>query len=228
MGIHSPRPEWRSVKVFFDVDGSALIDGGMRYCPSQAVGCNGRGRPGRPTAIAFQLLFFWHAQANDLPRRCSNALTGRRDLEQALAAILPDVGYKGSVDDFVRYWFEKDSRLDPDVFGIVRELRERGRAQIFVATGQEHYRAAYLWNELGFSSHFDRLFYSAEIGVPKKDFRFFEAINRALGTEPGERPVFFDDQPEIVELANRAGWDAAIFTSVRDIQQHPRLRHLWP
>ncbi|MGN7754318.1 hypothetical protein [Sinorhizobium sp. 22678] len=80
----------------------------------------------------------------------------------------------------MRYWFEKDSRLDPDVFGIARELRERGRAQIFVATGQEHYRAAYLWDELGFSSHFDRLFYSAEIGVPKKDLRFFGATENTM------------------------------------------------
>jgi putative hydrolase of the HAD superfamily len=213
------------VKVFFDVDG-VLIDGWhadiARRKPWDAtievdLGVD-RG--------AFQLLFFG-TPGNRSASPMFECVTGRRDLKQALAAILPDVGYKGSVDDFVRYWFEKDSRLDPDVFGIVRELRERGRAQIFVATGQEHYRAAYLWDELGFSSHFDRLFYSAQIGVPKKDLRFFEAINRALGIEPGERPVFFDDQPEIVELANRAGWDAAIFTSVRDIHQHPRLRHLW-
>lgn len=214
------------MKVFFDVDG-VLIDGWHADIA--------RRKPWDETIEAdlgvdrdaFQLLFFG-TPGNRSASPMFECVTGRRDLKQALAAILPDVGYKGSVDDFVRYWFEKDSRLDPDVFGTVRELRERGRAQIFVATGQEHYRAAYLWDELGFSSYFDRLFYSAEIGVPKKDLRFFEAINRALGTEPGERPVFFDDQREIVELANRAGWDAAIFTSVRDIQQHPSLRHLWP
>lgn len=214
------------MNVFFDVDG-VLIDGWHADIA--------RRKPWDETIEvdlgvdrdAFQILFFG-TPGNRSASPIFECVTGRRDLKQALAAILPDVGYKGGVDDFVRYWFEKDSRLDPDVFGIARELRERGRAQIFVATGQEHYRAAYLWDELGFSSHFDRLFYSAEIGVPKKDLRFFEAINRALGTEPGERPVFFDDQPEIVELANRAGWDAAIFTSVRDIQQHPRLRHLWP
>lgn len=214
------------MKVFFDVDG-VLIDGWHADIA--------RRKPWDETIEtdlgvdrdAFQLLFFG-TPGNRSASPMFDCVTGRRDLKQALAAILPDVGYKGSVDDFVRYWFEKDSRLDPDVFGIVRELRERGRAQIFAATGQERYRAAYLWDELGFSSHFDRLFYSAEIGVPKKNLRFFEAINRALGTEPGERPVFFDDQPEIVDLANRAGWDAAIFTSARDIQQHPRLRHLWP
>ncbi|MEI3853661.1 MULTISPECIES: hypothetical protein [unclassified Ensifer] len=59
-----------------------------------------------------------------------------------------------------------------------------------------------------------------------KDLRFFESINRILKIEPGERPLFFDDQPEIVELAKRAGWDAATFNSVKDIQQHPRLKQL--
>ncbi len=110
----------------------------------------------------------------------------------------------------------------------MQELRERDQAQTYVATGQEHHRARFLWNELGFANYFDGIFYSAEIGFPKKDIRFFEAINRALEIKSGERPLFFDDQPEIVELAERAGWDASTFTSVSDIQRHPRLRHLWP
>jgi putative hydrolase of the HAD superfamily len=98
---------------------------------------------------------------------------------------------------------------------------------LFVATGQEHHRARYLWNELGFSKHFDGIFYSANIGYGKKDARFFQAINRSLEIGAGERPLFFDDQPEIVELAKTVGWDATAFTSINDIQGHPRLRHLW-
>ncbi len=213
------------MKVFFDVDG-VLIDG---WHADEA-----RRKPWDATIeadlcvdrSAFQLLFFG-TPGNRSASPMFECVTGHRDLKQALAAILPQAGYNGCVDAFVRYWFEKDSRINSEVFKIVRELRERGGAETFVATGQEHHRAAYLWNELGFASHFDRLFYSAELGVPKKDMRFFEAINGALGIEPGERPLFFDDQPEIVELANRAGWDAVTFTSVLDVQQHPRLRYLW-
>ena len=99
---------------------------------------------------------------------------------------------------------------------------------MYVATGQEHHRAHYLWNELGFSKHFVGMFYSADIGYPKTDVRFFETINATLGIDAGQQPLFFDDRPEIVEVSKSAGWDATEFTSILDIQQHPRLRHLWP
>lgn len=211
------------MKVFFDVDG-VLIDGWhadlSRRKPWDATIESDLDRG------AFELLFFGKP-GNRSTSPMFECVTGRRDLKMALTTILPQVGYSGSVDRFVRYWFKKDSNLNRDVFQLVRRLRDHSSVQTFVATGQEHYRAAYLWNELGFSRHFSKIFYSAEIGVPKKDIAFFEAINRALDIQPEERPLFFDDQPDIVELANRAGWDAATFTSVKDIEQHPRLRFLF-
>jgi len=86
---------------------------------------------------AFQLLFF-----GTPGNRSASPMfaSGRRDLKQALAAVLPRAGYKGGVDDFVRYWFEKDSNINPEVFDSVRELRERG-VQTFVATGRSKWFA---------------------------------------------------------------------------------------
>jgi putative hydrolase of the HAD superfamily len=81
---------------------------------------------------------------------------------------------------------------------------------------------------LGFFKRFDGMFYSAEIGHPKKDVRFFEAINRSLGINGSQRPLLFDDQPEIVEIAKSAGWDGTAFTSIKNVQEHPRLQHLCP
>lgn len=57
--------------------------------------------------------------------------------------------------------------------------------------------------------------------------RFFEAINRDLGIDGSAAPLFFDDQPEIVALARSVGWEATAFNAADDIQNHPRLRHLW-
>ena len=91
--------------------------------------------------------------------------------------------------------------MNADVFSLVDDIREDGGAKMYVATGQEHHRARYLWNELGFSKHFDGMFYSADIGHPKNDVRFSKRINCSLGIDAGQRPLFFDDQPEIVELA---------------------------
>jgi len=175
---------------------------------------------------AFQKLFFGTPGGRSASPMFE-CLTGRRDLGDALADVLPKVGYQRNRDDFMRYWFEKGSNVNADVFSLVEDIRKGGGAKMYVATGQEHHRARYLCNELGFS-HFDGRFYSAEIGHPKKDVEFFEAINRSLGIDAWQRPLFFDDQPEIVEVAKSAGWDGTAFTSIKDVREHPRLRHLWP
>jgi putative hydrolase of the HAD superfamily len=213
------------MKIFFDVDG-VLIDG---WHANSALR-----KPWDATLEAdfginreaFQKLFFGTPddQSTSPMFEC---VTGRRDLRDALANVLPQVGYHGRADDFMRYWFEKDSNVNADIFRLVEDIRVGSGAKIYIATGQEHYRARYLWNELSFSKHFDGMFYSADIGHSKKDVRFFETINRSLGIDAEQRPLFFDDQLEIVELAKSAGWDGTAFTSAKDVRQHPRLRHLW-
>lgn len=228
--LYAPRFRGRSsqgglVKVFFDVDG-VLIDGwhsdsALRKPWDATIDTDlGVDRE------AFQQMFFGSSENRSISPMF-DCITGRRDLKDALVEVLPKVGYNGSVERFVRYWFEKDSNVNADVFGLVRKLRQQGDTQLFVATGQEHHRARYLWNELAFSDLFDDIYYSARLGLPKKDIRFFEAINETLGIGSEERPLFFDDQPEIAELAARVGWDVTVFRSAGDLRQHPRLRHMW-
>ncbi|MGN7754317.1 hypothetical protein [Sinorhizobium sp. 22678] len=81
------------MKVFFDVDG-VLIDGWHADIA--------RRKPWDETIEvdlgvdrdAFQILFFG-TPGNRSASPMFECVTGRRDLKQALAAILPDVGYKG-------------------------------------------------------------------------------------------------------------------------------------
>jgi putative hydrolase of the HAD superfamily len=77
---------------------------------------------------------------------------------------LPAVGYSGPVDAFLRYWFEKDSHINATVMDAVRRLSRNPDVELYLATGQEHHRAAYLWDELGFKAHFKDIFYSARLG----------------------------------------------------------------
>lgn len=213
------------MRIFFDVDG-VLIDG---WHANSALRKPWDANLQTDLCIdrdAFQKLFFGIPGARTRSPMF-DCVTGRRDLRDALADVLPQVGYQDDVDEFMRYWFEKDANVNASVFNLIDNIRESSGAKMYVATGQEHHRARYLWNELGFSRYFERMFYSAQIGHPKKDVRFFETINRTLAISAEERPIFFDDQPEIVELAISSGWEGVIFTSPDDIQQHPRLRHLW-
>jgi putative hydrolase of the HAD superfamily len=214
------------MKIFFDVDG-VLIDGWHANAEVRKPWDITLNEDLGVDRAAFQRLFFG-TPGNRSKTPMFECVSGRRDLKTALAEVLPQVGYLGSVDEFMRYWFEKDSNLNARVISLVSELRRASDIKLYVATGQEHYRARYLWNDLGFSRLFDGIFYSAEIGHPKKDIRFFEIINAALEISNGERPLFFDDQPEIIELARQAGWDGVAFTSERDIREHSRLRGRWP
>ena len=105
------------MKVFLDVDG-VLIDGWHanpeRRNPwdatiGQDLGINRQ---------AFQAKFFGSFAGVDetLMHAC---VRGERDLKDALADVLPNVGYNGSVDAFVAYWFEKDSNVNLDVLDAV-------------------------------------------------------------------------------------------------------------
>jgi putative hydrolase of the HAD superfamily len=141
-------------------------------------------------------------------------------------ARIPALGYEGSVDAFVRYWFENDARINRDVLAVVDRLARHAQVELYLATGQEHHRAAYLWNELGLRAHFRDIFYSARLGHLKATPEFFGAINRALAIGPAERPLLFDDDEEVVGLARASGWDASVLDTVDDLVGHPRLARL--
>ena len=210
------------MKIFFDVDG-VLVDG-WHANPALRKPWNATIDVDLGVNLAeFQRLFFIEKD-HPLGSMMDSCVAGARDLKEALGEILPQVGYTGHVDDFVQYWFEKDSNVSTEVLEIVKSLGLVPSIEMFVATGQEHYRAAYLWKDLGFSNLFNQIFYSADIGFLKNDVRFFEAINHRLGISKSEKPVFFDDRQDVVELARRAGWDAAMFETADDISLHPRLR----
>jgi putative hydrolase of the HAD superfamily len=214
----------KKMKIFFDVDG-VLIDGWhakperrKRWDATleQDLGVN---------LEAFQQKFF-ASPAGKFPSLMHGCVGGEYDLKEALAAVLPSAGYDGSIDAFVRYWFEKDSNINRDVLEAVERLARHTHVELYLLTGQEHYRAAYLWNELRFRDYFKDILYSAKLGHLKNTPEFFHQVNAALGIAAPERPLFFDDQEEAVGLARAAGWDACLFNTVEDVRTHPRLRSL--
>ncbi len=150
-------------------------------------------------------------------------VSGACDLKEALGRVLPSVGYEGSIDAFVAYWFAKDSNVNRDVLGVVKRLALHTNVELYLVTGQEHYRAHYLWNQLGFRQHFKDIMCSAKLGHLKGTHAFFQAINAALEIAPAEQPLFFDDQEEIVCLAREIGWDACVFDTGGDLLTHARL-----
>ncbi len=124
-------------------------------------------------------------------------------LKPALAKIAPHVCY----DDFTAYWFEHDARLNVGLLAEIEEQRGIGK-KVYLATNQEHARAAYLMDELGLGNHCDGIFYSAAMGCRKPEKEFFAKAATLSGLSPSQLPLI-DDTLANVSAARVSGWNAA-------------------
>ena len=139
-----------------------------------------------------------------------NIVLGRAGLMEHLTAALQKIAPHVSPAQFVSYWFERDSRL---VAPLLRELslvRSAG-IRVYLATNQEHLRAAYLMENLGLAEHVDGIFYSASLGAKKPDMEFFVKVQATVGL-CGEEMLLIDDGRQNVEAALQAGWQAFHWT----------------
>lgn len=151
-------------------------------------------------------------------------IVGEMALVDALDRRLPGLGYKGSTMDFVQYWLSHDSKVNTELLDAIRRLKAQG-VPLFIATNQDHMRAQWLWQTLGFGEIFDDIFYSARIGMTKAHKGFF-AFADARMPELDEPPLFFDDTQKVIETATSYGWDTALFDTNADFFEHPWIRQI--
>lgn len=151
-------------------------------------------------------------------------IIGKKDLKEALSEILPDLGYKQDPQDFIDYWLQNDSNINHDLLEKIRILKDSKKVRLFIATNQEHNRAKHLMHTLGFDQYFEDIFYSARIGVLKPSHDFFKYISDILKLSPDQKPIFFDDTPNVITAAKEFGWDAVEFLNVSNLNQNDFIR----
>jgi putative hydrolase of the HAD superfamily len=144
-------------------------------------------------------------------------VTGRAALMDRLAPVLARIAPALPVQQLVDYWFENDSRIEPEVLAAVRHYRMVGR-KVFLATNQEHLRARYLMDTLGLAADVDGIFYSAALGDRKPGAAFFRLAARGAGVSPGDI-AFVDDSLVNVDAARKAGWRALHWAGGTDFRQ---------
>jgi putative hydrolase of the HAD superfamily len=137
-------------------------------------------------------------------------LVGKEDLRVALPPYLAEWGWKGTLDEFIKTWFDLETAVDGRIAAAIRKLRFEGMV-CCLATVQERYRADYMRTRMGLVDLFDRLFFSCEIGWKKSHPSFYRHIQVALGLA-GEEILFWDDTPPNVEAARSCGWKAKLYT----------------
>jgi putative hydrolase of the HAD superfamily len=143
-------------------------------------------------------------------RHWDDIVHGRASLRVRLAPVLKDIAPHLSCEEVIAYWFENDAHIDQRLVGQLASYRSTG-VEIHLATVQDHERAGYIWNVLGFASMFDRMHYAAEMGFSKPDPGFYRCIEMRSGFRP-EELFFIDDKPANVAAAQACGWAAALWT----------------
>ena len=136
---------------------------------------------------------------------------GRAGLVEHLTTALQKIAPHVSPAKFVSYWFERDSRLAVPLLQELSLVRSAG-VRVYLATNQEHLRAAYLMEKLGLAEHVDGIYYSARLGARKPDMEFFANVQTAVGL-CGEEVLLIDDSRQNIEAALRAGWQALHWTT---------------
>jgi putative hydrolase of the HAD superfamily len=175
---------------------------------------------GIPPSLLIKRFFAQDAgRAVSLMESCS---IGEMSVEEALSAVLSQIGYSGNVETVLQYWFEHDAHVDQELLALVEQLRNELGVKCFLATSQEHRRASYLWDDLGLRRHFDGMYYSARVGLSKKTSAFYQAVGEAIGIE-GADSVYFDDRLEFVQSAASAGWVSSLYESLSSIAAHPAI-----
>lgn len=142
------------------------------------------------------------------------ATIGKADLKQLLEEHRDLWAWKGTPEALMERWFEAESNVDHELVAVIQKLRRAG-IKCYIATDQEKYRAAYLRDRL-FADKFDGMFVSCEIGLEKKDPKFFKvALKQLRHAIPGLTAAdvtYFDDSHEKVASAAKSGINAVFYT----------------
>lgn len=145
-------------------------------------------------------------------------IIGQLDLKQALETYLPTIGFHQDPQIVIDYWMEHDTKVNHDLIEKINILKKNKENRLFIATNQEHNRARYLMDNLGFGNYFEDIFYAAKIGSLKPSVEFFTYIQDRL-PQSNYPPILFDDTQKIIDAANDFGWQAYQYDTVADLNK---------
>lgn len=196
--------------VLFDVDG-VLVDGFNAPFPRRFLWSEKLEEDIGLSPDVLNQQFF--------PNFFPDVLLGKVELATALSSFLEGVGSSVVPEDLIEYWLEKDSRVNETALALSRDLLERGFS-VHIATNQEHRRARYLWETLGFNKSFSKMFYAAELGVAKPNIEFFERVLSLLDAQASD-VCLIDDSRENISAVEELGMVGIVFDTSEGLKNHP-------
>ena len=150
-----------------------------------------------------------------------NCIVGKADLIELVKPWLPKWKWKGSVDEFLQFWFKAEHKIDERVVKIIKKLRKKG-IKCYLVTNQEKYRTQYMKYHMGFEELFEHVFSSADIGHKKPEKEFYEFVLNEIKNEHKIFPyeiMFFDDSKGHVKSAKRLDIHAYHYENFEDFKK---------
>lgn len=145
-----------------------------------------------------------------------SCLVGKADLKKEIAKYISTWGWKDSVEELLKFWFDGEKDINQEIINRTSQLR-KDSYKIYLATNNEKYRVDFLWNGIGSKNHFDGIFSSADLGFKKPDEKFYLKVLDLLKTQ-AEGIIFWDDDEENVESAKKLGMDARFYSGIKDFK----------
>lgn len=118
-------------------------------------------------------------------------------IRRALAKLQLSEHFTAIVDS----WTHVD--VDPAAFALVDRVRAAG-TMCALASNQHDERRRHMVEVMGYADHFDRLYFSSDLGVAKPEPEFFARVSTDLGL-PVEDLLFIDDLEMNVQAAREVG-----------------------
>jgi putative hydrolase of the HAD superfamily len=146
-------------------------------------------------------------------------LIGKADLKEELLAYFSSWGWKGSIDEFLEFWFSEEYNfIDERFFPLIQELRQNN-LKCYLATNNEKYRTENLINKRGLGKYFDGVFSSAYLGSKKPELEFFESILEDLPNIKKEEILFWDDDAKNIEGAESFRLKSQMYADFTEFQK---------
>lgn len=116
-------------------------------------------------------------------------------------------------------------RVNPDALALAREIKASG-VRTAILSNMPDDLLGDLRKSFDWLDEFEVQIWSCEHGVIKPNPAIYRICLDALGCEP-QRTLFFDDRPDNVEGARRAGMESHVFESVEQAREivRARLKH---
>ena len=151
---------------------------------------------------------------------------GKADLKEILPKWLPVWQWQKSVDELLKYWFEGERVVDPQMADYIKYLRENG-VKCYLSTNNEKYRTEYLASVVGLKELLDGVFSSCYIGHMKPEVKFWEIIFGQLKGVNKDEVLVLDDKMLSIESARSFGFNAEHYESFeKTVQQFKKIYQL--